>query len=151
MKLSGKKNINPGVWGPIFWDTLHFTAFGYPNDANELDRNSYKNFIINFVKVLPCDKCSKDAINHINLISDFEWIKILKDRDSFIKWTWDFHDTVNKKLGKSSPKLDTFIDQFIEKKSPYVPSWRKFFNTLSFFVFIIAIALFYARFLRTAR
>tara|TARA_Y100000389_G_scaffold203307_1_gene251338 strand:- start:16813 stop:17268 length:456 start_codon:yes stop_codon:yes gene_type:complete len=151
MKLSGKKNINPNVWGPIFWDTLHFTAFGYPNDPNKIDKDSYKNFVINYVKVLPCDKCSSDANDYINLISDFEWNKILNDRDSFIKWTWDFHDYVNKKLGKKSPKLDTFIDQFIDKKSPFKPSWRNFFNTLSLFVFIIAIALFYARFLRTTR
>lgn len=151
MKLSGKKNINPTVWGPIFWDTLHFTAFGYPNDPNEMDKQVYKNFIINYVKVLPCDKCSTDANNYINLISDFEWNKILKSRDSLIKWTWDFHNYVNEKLGKTSPKLDTFVDQFIDKKTPYKPSWRKFFNTLSFFVFIIALALFYARFLRTAR
>jgi len=46
MKLSGKRNINPNVWGPTFWDTLHFTAFGYPNNPNEIDKDSYKHFII---------------------------------------------------------------------------------------------------------
>jgi len=151
MKLSGKRNLNPTVWGPTFWDTLHFTAFGYPNNPNTLDKETYKNFILNYVKILPCDKCSNDANNHASMISDFEWNKILTDRDSLIKWTWDFHDSVNKKLGKTSPKLDTFVKQFINKKSPYTPSWRTFFNTLSVFVLVIALALFYARFLRTTR
>jgi|TARA_B100000902_G_scaffold142536_1_gene140126 hypothetical protein len=151
MKLSGKRNINPNVWGPTFWDTLHFTAFGYPNNPNEIDKDSYKHFIISYVKILPCDRCSVDAYNHVSMISDFEWNKILKDRDSLIKWTWDFHDSVNKKLNKVSPKLNTFVTQFIEKKSPYKPSWRTFFNTMSIFIFLILIALFYARFLRTTR
>tara|TARA_B100000035_G_C20797950_1_gene464150 strand:- start:154 stop:609 length:456 start_codon:yes stop_codon:yes gene_type:complete len=151
MELSGKTNINPNVWGPIFWDTLHLTAFGYPSDPNAIDKKSYKNFILNYVKILPCDKCSRDALEYINMISDFEWSKILKTRDSFIKWTWVFHDYVNNKLDKVSPKLDTFKKDFIDKKTPYVPSWRTFFNRLAFFILFILFCLFYARFLRTAR
>ncbi len=85
------------------------------------------------------------------MISDFEWSKILKTRDSFIKWTWVFHDYVNNKLDKVSPKLDTFKKDFIDKKTPYVPSWRTFFNRLAFFILFILFCLFYARYLRTAR
>lgn len=151
MELSGKSNINPNVWGPIFWDTLHLTAFGYPRKPNEADKKAYKNFLLNFMKILPCDKCSKDAIKYTNMISDFEWNKILKDKDSFIKWTWVFHDHVNNKLDKASPRLDTFKKGFIDKKSPYIPSWRTFFNRLTFFVLFILFCLFYARFLRTTR
>ena len=105
----------------------------------------------NFMKILPCDKCSRDALEYINMISDFEWSKILKTRDSFIKWTWVFHDYVNNKLDKVSPKLDTFKKDFIDKKTPYVPSWRTFFNRLAFFILFILFCLFYARYLRTAR
>jgi len=151
MELSGKTNINPDVWGPIFWDTLHFTAFGYPSDPNTNDKDVYKNFIINYVKILPCDKCSKDANEYISVTSDFEWDKILKNRDSFIKWTWSFHDHVNTKLNKISPKIDTFIKDFIDKKTPYTPSWRTFFNRLTMFVVFILFCLFYSRFLRTTR
>jgi len=151
MELSGKKNINPNVWGPIFWDTLHLTAFGFPSDPNDTDKNAYKNFILSYVKILPCDKCSRDAIEYINMTSDFEWSKILKNRDSLIKWTWIFHDYVNNKLDKVSPKIDTFKKDFIDKKTPYTPSWRTFFNRLTFFVLFILFCLFYARFLRTAR
>lgn len=151
MELSGKRNINPNVWGPIFWDTLHFTAFGFPSNPNDNDKKAYKNFILNYAKILPCDKCSIDATEYMNMISDFEWSKILKDRDSFINWTWNFHDYVNNKLDKVSPKLDTFKKDFINKKTPYTPSWRTFFNRLAFFVVFIIFCLFYARFLRTAR
>ena len=112
MELSGKRNINPNVWGPIFWDTLHFTAFGFPSNPNDNDKKVYKNFILNYAKILPCDKCSNDATEYMNMMSDFEWSKILKDRDSFINWTWSFHDYVNSKLDKVSPKLDTFKKRF---------------------------------------
>ena len=100
---------------------------------------------------MPCDKCSKHANEYISVISDFEWSKILKTQDSFIKWTWSFHDHVNTTLGKVSPKLDTFTKDFINKKTPYTPSWRTFFNRLTLFLLFIAFCLFYARFLRTTR
>jgi len=151
MELSGKTNIDPTVWGPGFWDTIHFTAFGYPSDPNDTDKDAYKKFIVQFVKILPCDKCSKHANEYISVISDFEWSKILKTQDSFIKWTWSFHDHVNTTLGKVSPKLDTFTKDFINKKTPYTPSWRTFFNRLTLFLLFILFCLFYARFLRTTR
>lgn len=151
MKLSGKKNISPSVWGPVFWDTLHFTAFGYPSNPTIIDKHEYKKFILQYVKILPCDKCTKDAHGYVSTISDFEWDKILKDPDSFIKWTWTFHDHVNNKLNKSSPRIDTFVKDFINKKSPKTTSWRTFFNRLLMFMVVILFSLFYARYLRTTR
>jgi len=105
--ISEKFNITPTFWGPYFWKTFHITAFGYPDNPNKVDKSAYQNFYDNFMKILPCDKCSNSAQRNV-LKTDWEYI--LSSRDRLIKWTYDFHDKVNKKLGKKSPSFDDFIN-----------------------------------------
>ena len=155
MELSDKKNINPNIWGPIFWDTLHLTAFGYPSNPNNKDKQVYMDFIKNYARILPCDKCTRDAQEYVEKLSQLKWNDILKSRESLIEWTWVFHDSVNIKLNKSSPPMKTFKDTFIKSKtsnsSKTGNSWKTFFNRALIFIILIGIALFYARYLRTAR
>lgn len=114
MSLSGKSNINPKLWGPYFWQTFHFTAFGYPEKPNEIDKSAYKTFYIHFMKILPCDKCSVSSqeIIEINLLE-----KALESRETLIRWSYDFHDKVNKKLNKTSPDFETFKHDFQNRDS----------------------------------
>lgn len=114
MSLSGKSNINPKLWGPYFWQTFHFTAFGYPENPNETDKSAYKTFYIHFMKILPCDKCSVSSqeIIEINLLE-----KALESRETLIRWSYDFHDKVNKKLNKKSPSFETFKHDFQNRDS----------------------------------
>lgn len=154
MEVSGKNNINPEIWGSTFWNTLHFTAFGYPDIPNEMDQDVYKKFIMNFVKILPCDKCSVDARAYINNMSDVEWAESLKDRDSLLKWTWVFHDNINRKLNKNSITLEDFLNNFLKNKTKYSPkkiTIRESLNRVLIFIMLVLFALFYARYLRTTR
>lgn len=114
MSLSGKSNINPKLWGPYFWQTFHFTAFGYPENPNKSDKSAYKTFYIHFMKILPCDKCSVSSqeIIEINLLE-----KALESRETLIHWSYDFHDKVNKKLNKTSPGFETFKHDFQNRDS----------------------------------
>lgn len=117
MSLSGKTNINPKLWGPYFWQTFHFTAFGYPEKPNEIDKFAYKTFYIHFMKILPCDKCSVSSqeIIKINLLE-----KALESRETLIRWSYDFHEKVNKKLNKTSPGFETFKHDFQNRDSNIV-------------------------------
>jgi|TARA_B110000211_G_scaffold55203_1_gene61377 hypothetical protein len=156
MELSEKNSLNPDVWGSTFWDTLHFTGYGYPTVPNEKDKDAYKNFILNFVKILPCDKCSNDAQIYVNNISDVEWAEILKNNSSLLKWTWTFHDSVNTKLNKRSISIDVFLDGFVKGKSHNKSTkssvtWKTSLNRVLLFVMFVGVALFYARHLRTTR
>jgi len=70
------------------------------------------------MKILPCDKCSHSSQRNV-LKTDWEYI--LSSRDRLIKWTYDFHDKVNKKLGKESPSFDHFMNTVLvsdEKEEP---------------------------------
>tara|TARA_B110001450_G_scaffold146406_1_gene136819 strand:- start:4681 stop:5109 length:429 start_codon:yes stop_codon:yes gene_type:complete len=117
MSLSGKSNINPNLWGPYFWQTFHFTAFGYPENPNEEDISAYKNFYIHFMKILPCDKCSISSQEIIN-VNDLE--NALKSRETLIRWSYNFHDSVNKKLNKTSPGYETFKQDFQNRDSNFL-------------------------------
>jgi len=117
MELSGKSNLNPIIWGPYFWQTFHFTAFGYPENPNEIDKEAYKQFYINFFKVLPCDVCVKSSPEILN-VNDLD--KALVSRTTLIKWTYDFHDKVNVKLGKKSPSFENFISNFTSRDTYYI-------------------------------
>lgn len=114
MILSAKTNINPKIWGPYFWQTIHFVAFGYPETPNELDKKTYENFYENMMKVLPCDKCAESAqeIFEKSKIKDF-----LNSKDNLIKWTYLFHKSVNNKLKKNSPSFEKFVYNFKNRNS----------------------------------
>ena len=112
MSLSGKSNINPKIWGPYFWQTIHFTAFGYPETPNTTDREIYFTFYENMMKILPCDKCTNSA-QEMFKTSDLK--NSLGSKTDLIKWTYSFHKKVNNKLGKDSPTLEEFIHNFSNK------------------------------------
>jgi len=151
MKLSKKNSLSPSIWGSTFWDTLHFAAFGYPNDPNDNDKDAYKSFIKQFVKILPCDKCSIDARLYVDNMSELNWVEVLENRDSLLKWSWNFHDKINIKLNKISIPLNEFLDEFVSKRSPNVLSWYTAFYRFIVFIIFIIVCLFYARYLRTTR
>lgn len=134
MSLSGKSNINPKLWGPYFWQTFHFSAFGYPKNPNSNDISAYKTFYINFMKILPCDKCS---VSSQEIINGDDLNKALISRETLIRWTYDFHDKVNKKLNRTSPSYEMFKKEFQNRDA-------KFLN-VNFVIFIILLlGLFYS-------
>ena len=113
--MTEKNSISPEIWGPTFWKVFHVTAFGYPDSPNKEDKVSYQHFYTNFTKVLPCDTCSHSAQRSI-LKTDWEYT--LSTRERLIKWTYEFHNEVNKKLGKKSPSFEDFFDNALIFKSP---------------------------------
>lgn len=133
-KLSGKNNINPEFWGPFFWRTFHTTAFGYPDNPNKVDKSAYQDFYDNFMKILPCDKCSNSAQRNV-LKADWEYI--LSSRDRLLKWTYDFHDAVNKKLGKESPEFDAFLNTALVPEK--IPECSFLFHNVIIILLIILI------------
>ena len=117
MSLSGKSNINPKLWGPYFWQTIHFVAYGYPKNPNSEDKQVYFSFYENMMKVLPCDKCTNSAqeiFKKLNLKDS------LDSRDNLIKWTYLFHKSVNNELGKDSPTLEEFMHNFTNRSNNFI-------------------------------
>jgi hypothetical protein len=105
---------DPYVWGPLFWFSLHNGAINYPENASEHISKNMKGFIMGIPYMLPCVKCSEDAKayiinNHSNLDS------ICSGREKLFKFFFDFHNYVNKKLGKSEIKYEDALKMYSGK------------------------------------
>ena len=101
-----KKHYNSGdgmltsVWGPSMWHYLHVLSFNYPVNPTKENKKYYGDFIKNLVYTLPCRYCRE------NLKNNFKQHPLkschLKDRESFSRYVFQLHETVNKMLGKKS-------------------------------------------------
>jgi hypothetical protein len=88
------------VWGPAMWHYLHTMSFNYPVKPTPNDKKNYKNFILNLKNVLPCKYC------RINLKNNLKKKPIqmcdMENRNTFSRYVYDLHETVNKMLHKKS-------------------------------------------------
>ena len=90
---------NPEVWGPAFWFSLHNGALRYPVNAAPLWRQRMKHFILGIPVMVPCEKCSDHATAYIE--GNYNRIDtVVSGREELFKFFWEFHNYVNKRLGK---------------------------------------------------
>lgn len=105
-RIFSKKDYNSGdgmltsVWGPSMWHYLHVISFNYPIKPTILQKNKYKQFLLNLQYTLPCKYC------RINLKNNFKKFplknEIFENRDSFSRYIYNLHELINKMLGKKS-------------------------------------------------
>lgn len=88
------------VWGPGMWHFLHTMSFNYPIRPSEHDKKHYRDFVLSMQYILPCGKCRD------NLKKNFKTLplsmKHMKSRESFSKYIFELHETINTMLGKKS-------------------------------------------------
>ncbi len=88
------------VWGPSMWHYLHTMSFNYPVNPTPENKKQYKDFIVSLQYVLPCKYC------RMNLSNNFKKIPItmdcMKNRETFSKYIYNLHETVNRMLNKTS-------------------------------------------------
>jgi hypothetical protein len=88
------------VWGPASWHFLHTMSFNYPVKPTLKDKKHYRDFIINLQHVLPCKYC------RMNLTNNFKKKPLkmcdMASRDTFSRYIYELHETINKMLNKKS-------------------------------------------------
>jgi hypothetical protein len=88
------------VWGPSLWHYLHVISFNYPNEPTKIQKNKYKQMLLNLQYTLPCKYC------RINLKNNFKKFplnnNIFENRNSFSRYIYNLHELINKMLGKKS-------------------------------------------------
>ena len=88
------------IWGPIFWTAIHMMSFNYPVNPTPADKKHYRDFILNLQYVLPCKFC------RMNLTNNFKkkplLMSYMASRDTFSRYIYQLHETVNKMLNKKS-------------------------------------------------
>tara|TARA_Y100000310_G_C20576420_1_gene760639 strand:+ start:363 stop:818 length:456 start_codon:yes stop_codon:yes gene_type:complete len=89
--------MNPSIWGPKMWFTLHTITLNYPTKPTHRDQQSYYNFFTTLQSVLPCDDC---ATHYRTYLEKNPITNHLKTRKDLVLWLINIHNEVNKKLGK---------------------------------------------------
>ncbi|WWC96048.1 hypothetical protein V866_002915 [Kwoniella sp. B9012] len=81
--------------GRSTWTFLHTTASYYPSNPTETHRSKITNLLESLSIFYPCSWCAKDFQKDIR-----QNPPEVKNREDFMKWLCERHNTVNKKLGK---------------------------------------------------
>ena len=88
------------VWGPSMWHVMHTMSFNYPVHPTPETKRHYRDFMLNLVNVLPCKYC------RINLKKNFKTLPLrmadMASRDTFSRYVYNLHETVNQMLKKKS-------------------------------------------------
>jgi hypothetical protein len=118
------------AWGPAIWHYLHVMSFNYPVHPTLEDKKHYRDFIINLQYVLPCKYC------RMNLTNNFKKKPIqmcdMKNRDTFSRYIYELHETINKMLHKKSnlsycdvrERYENFRSRCVDEK-PKVFTFKK--------------------------
>lgn len=132
--------MNPEVWGPHFWFTLHTMSMTYPVHPNTVTKKKYYELITNLPIFIP----NADIGNHFaSLLDEYPVEPYLSSRLSFIKWIHFIHNKINVSLGKTDMPFYEFLESYHKH---YIPKdivneektlWNKRYIEISIIVFLI--------------
>ena len=88
------------IWGPAMWHYLHTMSFNYPVKPTKEQKKHYRDFVLNLRNVLPCKYCRMNLTN--NLKKKPLQMCHMASRDTFSRYIYELHETVNRLLNKKS-------------------------------------------------
>jgi hypothetical protein len=91
--------FNPAVFGPPLWFSFHNMAASYPTNPSPIVKDRMKGVIQGIPYMLTCDSCFHHATGYIENSYD-RLDSIVSTRNNLVKFFVDFHNFVNKRLGK---------------------------------------------------
>lgn len=100
-----KGSSRPEVFGPFHWYMLHNGAGHLPDTLSPIAIKRIIGFIDGIPEFTPCEKCSEHSRFFIE--SSKHRIQNFKTRDDVFSFFNDFHNYVNKRLGKPEVSLET--------------------------------------------
>ena len=103
--------MQPNVWGPFFWHTMHIIAMSYPTNPTHAQKRAAKEFYESLTQLIPCPMCREHYTQHLQKhpITPF-----LDRREDLFKWTITVHNEVNTLLGKPR-MLETEVIQYYKR------------------------------------
>ena len=86
-------------WGMCMWAFIHTICIVDSID----DIESIRTCLLNIVNVIPCKDCKSDYENELNFIRELD---LSNDINALFIWSINFHNKINKKLGKEQVSLE---------------------------------------------
>lgn len=88
---------SPLIWGTDLWKTCHRFSLAYPDKPTPRHKSAARAFFGSLPMLLPCAGCRRhyEAYykRHFNNAS-------VESRDKLVRWVYDLHEEVNRRLGK---------------------------------------------------
>jgi len=114
-------------WGPHAWKFIHYVTITYPEYPTYDDRYNFYEFIDSLDYILPCSQCRQhyqDYRMENNLSSSDS--PVLDSKGTLIKWFFDFHNSVNEKLGKGAYPWSSFLSEYVgdHSKQGYCQNYK---------------------------
>lgn len=97
--------MDPRSWGPSLWRYLHIMSMNYPTNPTQHDYMFYQNFLNYLGHTLPCPTCKFHYQEYLKTNPPN-----LSDKHTFVYWTIDLHNDVNKRTGKKIYSYDEAIN-----------------------------------------
>jgi hypothetical protein len=113
------KMQSPELWGPAFWFSLHNGAVHYPIKASRNHKERMKNFILAIPVMIPCVDCKSHAANFLEM-NKGKLDNICQGRDKLFNFFVDFHNVVNRRLGKKIMSYEQAYALYNDGKAPYL-------------------------------
>ena len=109
--------MDPNIWGPQLWFSLHIITLNYPNNPSDVEKNNFKNFFESLIYVIPCNYCRHNFKIHMNKLPIEH---ALNNKNSLVKWLFNIHNLTNQHLNKKIFTYQEFISKYrtlIQKKN----------------------------------
>lgn len=92
--------------GKHFWATLHNIAATYPDRPSSIKKSATRVMLKQLIKSFPCDNCKEHALSYMH-----ENPPNLRNKSAFSRYMCEFHNTVNRHLGKPLFRCDVLSTQ----------------------------------------
>ena len=98
--------MDPVIWGPTLWSSLHFITMGYPENPSKKDIENQIVFLHSLSNVLPCDICKNHFREHL---SKTNLPLELSTKQGYIGLIHRIHNSVNRTNGKKEISYNSFL------------------------------------------
>jgi hypothetical protein len=104
--------VDKSIWGPTAWDWLHKLTISFPDFPTESDINETNSRVLQFIEVLTLrEVCKKFSYDYI------KYHPIPQSKKEFQAWAWQFHNSINYRVGKKHFTLEEFDRKYNTKLS----------------------------------
>ena len=101
--------MKQSTWGPTYWSFLHILSISFPEQPTDQQRTHFRSCLEHLSQIMPCEQC---RIHMTAYLKGVVWSEVLTSRETCMRFLWEFHNDVNKRLGKSIYPWDQFLDTY---------------------------------------
>lgn len=130
--------LQPSVWGPHYWFTLHTIALCYPLYPNDVTKKKYYDFIQNFPLFIPIEDIGN---TFSQLLDKYPVTPYLDSRESFMKWVHFIHNKINVALDQPELTMEEAMSKYYDNYKPVVVKSTQEYNRREKIAFIAGTGL----------